>query len=638
MPQKNGQPENHFALNQISTNNSTNLRASQDTELIRKKNYDGYSSNNQNNNIRATKPLKEKARDFNLKYANNHKNLYANENYNEEEILQEEIPEESQHENISNLDNNYSQEKNKQDTVESVSKVSDISLHFLCDVHKDEEYNYYSAHSKKLLCAQCLLESTSSGKIRTEDVRPIKKSLSLILQHFEDFLNDVEVNRNLVKNKNGEIQIKGESLKIKVNSFKNRYDIKFDELIEALTDQKNKAMQMFENSFSKFFDNIDVVSQNLNERVSYLEEMLEQISMIQDSSQSPNEDLLQYYFSNQIEFESILKNKSLTKEVDKVIFLSEKFTNKIDIDLVKGIEKNSAKFLNQSEKLLFNPNKFEALFSNNDTLSTDDQESYRLIDVNKKNSIHSDELINFSNKKSTQSRSQQPAKESSYPLYNNSKQSVLEPNEDYKVYNNGNRNDLDRVNNLKDRILALGNNKAPTRRKTSVNLNDARVKSQGSKIDFNESSVNEFAQTMPNYNSIDLQTKPKKVGNFFEDTNKHESVYSNYKNYENQDVSSMNCNPYNNFNYNNVSNANFSTFNANIFNNQMYPPNINYPLHSLRPVNSNLYKNNLNLLKTGYNFEKECYNHNISNNHGSLSGKVRNVQSKYRTGENFDKL
>ena len=64
--------------------------------------------------------------------------------------------------------------------------------------------------------------------------------------------------------------------------------------------------------------------------------------------------------------------------------------NKIDIDLVKGIEKNSAKFLNQSEKLLFNPNKFEALFSNNDTLSTDDQESYRLIDVNKKNSIQSD--------------------------------------------------------------------------------------------------------------------------------------------------------------------------------------------------------------------------------------------------------
>jgi hypothetical protein len=103
------------------------------------------------------------------------------------------------------------------------------------------------------------------------------------LQHFEDFLNSVEVNRNLAKNRSNEVQIKSESLRIKVQSLKNRVELKFEELVEALTDQKNRALENFERGCVTLFEDVEATNSELNDRIQQFENILEQIGNIQQN-------------------------------------------------------------------------------------------------------------------------------------------------------------------------------------------------------------------------------------------------------------------------------------------------------------------------------------------------------------------
>lgn len=55
------------------------------------------------------------------------------------------------------------------------SHSSAISLHFICMNHPNEEYSYYSSNSRKLLCAECLLELAQNGI--ENDARSLRKCL-----------------------------------------------------------------------------------------------------------------------------------------------------------------------------------------------------------------------------------------------------------------------------------------------------------------------------------------------------------------------------------------------------------------------------------------------------------------------------
>jgi hypothetical protein len=60
---------------------------------------------------------------------------------------------------------------------ESVSNTNpnELSLHFACISHPNEEYAYYSASTRQLYCAQCLLDLKISDKNR--DLKSLKRSL-----------------------------------------------------------------------------------------------------------------------------------------------------------------------------------------------------------------------------------------------------------------------------------------------------------------------------------------------------------------------------------------------------------------------------------------------------------------------------
>lgn len=241
-----------------------------------------------NNNVSNKRPLSNTRANNNQQMQNQ---MDSNEDYEEEEMDKmydnDGNPIEITNDNV-DLDPN-----NDPENMSNAS--SDISLHFFCEIHPNENYTHYSAKHKKLLCAQCLLDFANNNNninrcLDINDAKSIKKSWSLILQHFEDFLNSVEVNRNLIKNRHNELNIKSDSLRIKIQSLKNKFELKFEELQDSLTEIKNKALEKFENSLHKLFDYNEEVNKELSERVVVFEDILQNIGNIQQNSETANED------------------------------------------------------------------------------------------------------------------------------------------------------------------------------------------------------------------------------------------------------------------------------------------------------------------------------------------------------------
>ena len=93
----------------------------------------------------------------------------------EEEDLQDE-EEDYDEEMMDQMDDNMRMQEQHMQEQSHVSQKSDISLHFTCDIHPNEDYSFYSASLQRLLCAQCLLEMANNGQV--SDAKSIKKSLS----------------------------------------------------------------------------------------------------------------------------------------------------------------------------------------------------------------------------------------------------------------------------------------------------------------------------------------------------------------------------------------------------------------------------------------------------------------------------
>lgn len=385
------------------------------------------------------------------------------EDYNEE--LMDQMEEQNQ----------YQDQYQEQHMVEAshISQKSDISLHFTCDMHPNEDYSFYSASLQRLLCAQCLLEMANNGQ--QSDAKSIKKSLSQILQHFEDFLNSVELNKNLIKNRHNEVNIKTDSLRIKIQSLKNKFGLKFEELIDSLNDIKNKFQDTFEDSLKDILVYNETISKELEDRIEKFEGILEQIGSIQQTSDNANEDLLEFFFINHKEFnEKLIKDKSMKTKVDNCLTMSDDFMNKIDEKLTPELDLTIERLLRQSEELLYDTIKFDVpRFENNQlVLGTDKTESYFDQDYREHSNIkttksqRSESNMNVNN---IQKR-MKPPKQPMGQLYskNETKNSAKEDQEgDYK---GPTQSAQDRVNQLKNRLLALDNTNNPPPQKKNSHL------------------------------------------------------------------------------------------------------------------------------------------------------------------------
>ena len=75
--------------------------------------------------------------------------------------------------------------------------------------------------------------------------------------------------------------IKGEEVRIKVESLRNKIELKFEEIYESLNEVKEDIVTKFENYWEKYLDNFGECSSALEEKIGHFDQILEQISNIQ---------------------------------------------------------------------------------------------------------------------------------------------------------------------------------------------------------------------------------------------------------------------------------------------------------------------------------------------------------------------
>lgn len=155
----------------------------------------------------------------------------------------------------------------------------DISFHFACLEHPNEEYAYYSPSSKGLYCAQCILTDRQLSKLK--DIRSLRRSLPLIMQHFQDLLNNVEVSKSLLENRKRDSEIKLDDIKAKMNSIKYFVEMRFEELIENINEIKTTIIDNLDSTMEKMLDDLKGLGERFTTKIDYFEAVIAQVRDIQ---------------------------------------------------------------------------------------------------------------------------------------------------------------------------------------------------------------------------------------------------------------------------------------------------------------------------------------------------------------------
>jgi hypothetical protein len=233
-------------------------------------------------------------------------------NYKEEE-------EDDEYEENNNDEENKESSRNEMEEQEESVKNSELSLAFACQKHISEEYSYYNPKNRRLYCSRCLLSENLECDM--EYIKPLKKCFPEILQNFQDMLNEVEVNKNLIENKKKDFEIRKENCKAKVYSLYKKFEINVDEIIEELQDFKKKYLKDFEEKGEILVDTVQKQEKLLNEKYDYFSAILEQVNNLKKNSSEPEEEIFSFFFANQ---EKIFQNLKEQKQSETEIEFKEK--------------------------------------------------------------------------------------------------------------------------------------------------------------------------------------------------------------------------------------------------------------------------------------------------------------------------
>ena len=196
-----------------------------------------------------------------------HQYGYERENQENEEI--DEIEENQEIED----------EQSQRDESDNGLNSSELSFHFACLNHSSEEYTYYSPSTRQLYCAQCLLVDENVRNLG--DLRSIRRSLPLIMQHFQDLLNNVEVSRSLLENRKKDSEIKFDDVKAKMNSIKYFVEMKFEELDEQINMIKTGIIDSLDSTFEQLLEELKGVGDKFESKIEYFDAILGQVREIQ---------------------------------------------------------------------------------------------------------------------------------------------------------------------------------------------------------------------------------------------------------------------------------------------------------------------------------------------------------------------
>lgn len=129
------------------------------------------------------------------------------------------------------------------------------------------------------------MQDLSENVSRKSKNDTLKESLltyfRLVLQHFEDFLNNVEVSKNLTDNRISEMAIKSDEVKTRVDSLKNKIELKFEEMFDSLNELREDVLSKFEVFWTRYFQEFEGCCSSLEEKLGHFDQILEQIQKIQ---------------------------------------------------------------------------------------------------------------------------------------------------------------------------------------------------------------------------------------------------------------------------------------------------------------------------------------------------------------------
>ena len=211
-----------------------------------------------------------------------------------------------------NNDLKYSK-KNRIETNETTneSKMGE-GFNIYCSIHYNDEYSYYNLETKKLYCSQCLLSCVESRE-ESENIRPIKKCLPNILQHFQDMLSEIQITQSFIQNKSKDLEIRKESYISHCSSVSKKFEFEINEFIEKLEEFKKKGIDSLETKTNTLIEELNDKQKGFNDKIRYFDSVINSVEKIKSQNYNSEEDIFKFFFKHQ---NQIIKELSTKDQIE----------------------------------------------------------------------------------------------------------------------------------------------------------------------------------------------------------------------------------------------------------------------------------------------------------------------------------
>ena len=140
-----------------------------------------------------------------------------------------------------------------------------------CKEHRGENVMYWDGENKRLLCGNCLMRVSKNFQSNQENLRNIEKSLPYIRQTIEDSVNEVNLQQQFLKNKQGELEIRKGSLETQQKSLENKYRIEVTDFLQQCKEMRDTQMKDLKLHFKGIEGNIEEALFQVRHKEEYLD-------------------------------------------------------------------------------------------------------------------------------------------------------------------------------------------------------------------------------------------------------------------------------------------------------------------------------------------------------------------------------
>ena len=364
-------------------------------------------------------------------------------------------------------------------------------LGLTCTLHFNEELAYYNTESRKLYCSQCLLSEVATRQ-EGKTIKPIKKCLPTVFQHFQDMLGEIQLGRSFIENKKKDIELTKESLHSSIESTSRQIEFEFDEIIEQLENYKRKSIEDLTSRLSPSVSILDNKEASLNSQIDFFDSVVDTVSKLRENEDGGEEEIFRYFFLNQQNIINELNSNKLQEEPEFTIseFLAKLKNNKREVLLKslesfnKHIETLTSSLRQPTDRLNSLPNvqldsREKNLMREHNSIS--DRCEFKLADVCK----YKHKLFSKREEATSSNRQEMLSNVNSY-RYNRFSKSIDQPRMSSNFYSYNNYNKLSNLNSENKSILNSSKNKNLFISGTKLNYNQDRKNDIDRKLKFFE--------------------------------------------------------------------------------------------------------------------------------------------------------